>query len=190
MTQSSKTCLWLLLWMPSLFFAQEKFTISGVITDQNTNETLIGVNILIPTLQTGTTTNEYGFYSITLPKGEYDIQISYLGYNSVVQKISLNQDVNSNFKLSESTESLDEIVITENIEKLNIKKPQMSVNSLSIKTIKQMPSVLGEVDVIKSITLLPGVSNAGEGSSGFNADQADTDHVPAVRQYGTYATSS
>jgi hypothetical protein len=190
MTQSSKTCLWLLLWMPSLFFAQEKFTISGVITDQNTNETLIGVNILIPTLQTGTTTNEYGFYSITLPKGEYDIQISYLGYNSVVQKISLNQDVNSNFKLSESTESLDEIVITENIEKLNIKKPQMSVNSLSIKTIKQMPSVLGEVDVIKSITLLPGVSNAGEGSSGFNVRGGSVDQNLILLDEATIFNSS
>uniref|UniRef100_UPI00404B9FE4 TonB-dependent receptor n=1 Tax=Gelidibacter sp. TaxID=2018083 RepID=UPI00404B9FE4 len=190
MTQSIKTCLWLLLWMPSLFFAQEKFTLSGVITDQNTNETLIGVNILIPTLQTGTTTNEYGFYSITLPKGEYDIQISYLGYNSVVQKISLNQDVNSNFKLSESTESLDEIVITENIEKLNIKKPQMSVNSLSIKTIKQMPSVLGEVDVIKSITLLPGVSNAGEGSSGFNVRGGSVDQNLILLDEATIFNSS
>lgn len=190
MTQRCKTCLWLLLWIPSLFFAQEKFTLSGVITDQNTNETLIGVNILIPTLQTGTTTNEYGFYSITLPKGEYDIQISYLGYNAVLQKINLNQNLNSNFKLSESTESLDEIVITENVEKLNIKKPQMSVNSLSIKTIKQMPSVLGEVDVIKSITLLPGVSNAGEGSSGFNVRGGSVDQNLILLDEATIFNSS
>ena len=190
MTQYCKTCLWLLLWLPSLCFAQEKFTLSGVITDQNTNETLIGVNILIPTLQTGTTTNEYGFYSITLPNGEYEIQVSYLGYNSVLQKINLNQDVSYNFKLSESAESLDEIVITENVEKLNIKKPQMSVNSLSIKTIKQMPSVLGEVDVIKSITLLPGVTNAGEGSSGFNVRGGSVDQNLILLDEATIFNSS
>lgn len=190
MTQCCKTCLWLLLWLSSLCFAQEKFTLSGVITDQNTNETLIGVNILIPTLQTGTTTNEYGFYSITLPKGEYEIQVSYLGYNSVLQKINLNQDVSYNFKLSESAESLDEIVITENVEKLNIKKPQMSVNSLSIKTIKQIPSVLGEVDVIKSITLLPGVTNAGEGSSGFNVRGGSVDQNLILLDEATIFNSS
>lgn len=190
MTIRYKMCLWLLLWIPSLLFAQEKFTLSGVITDQNTNETLIGVNILIPTSQTGTTTNEYGFYSITLPKGEYDIQISYLGYQSILQKITLNQNINSNFKLSESTESLNEIIITENVEKLNFKKPQMSVNSLSIKTIKQMPSVLGEVDVIKSITLLPGVSNAGEGSSGFNVRGGSVDQNLILLDEATIFNSS
>ena len=148
--------------------AQEKFTLSGTITDSQSNETLIGVNIIIPEIQSGTMTNEYGFYSITLPSGVYKIQISYLGYRTISETIELNSDVSKNFKLIEAAESLDEVVITEDVEKLNIKNPQMSVNSLSIKTIKNMPVVLGEVDVIKSITLLPGVTNAGEGSSGFN----------------------
>lgn len=160
--------LWLTLCLSLSTKAQNKFTLSGKITDQKSNETLIGVNIIFPELQTGTITNEYGFYSITLKEGTYNFQVSYLGYNSVSKTITIDQDLTHNFKLSESSESLDEIVITENVEKLNIRKPQMSVNSLSINTIKQMPVVLGEVDVIKSITLLPGVSNAGEGSSGFN----------------------
>ncbi|MBA6151105.1 TonB-dependent receptor [Gelidibacter maritimus] len=168
MTSKLKVCLWLTLCLSLYITAQEKFTLSGKITDQHSNETLIGVNIIFPELQTGTITNEYGFYSITLAKGNYNFQISYLGFNSISETITMDENKTLNFKLTESTESLDEIVITENVEKLNIRKPQMSVNSLSINTIKQIPVVLGEVDVIKSITLLPGVSNAGEGSSGFN----------------------
>ncbi|WP_115462053.1 TonB-dependent receptor [Winogradskyella aurantiaca] len=150
------------------FFAQDKFTLSGVVKDSITNETLIGVNIIIPELQSGTMTNEYGFYSITLPQGEYNVQVSYLGFKTISRTIDLQQNQKLDFTLIESAESLDEVIIKENIEKINIKKPQMSVNALSIKTIKQIPVVLGEVDVIKSITLLPGVTNGGEGASGFN----------------------
>lgn len=163
-----KTLLFLLFTFPAFIFGQDKFTLSGTITDQNSNETLIGVNIIFPEIQTGTTTNEYGFYSITLPKGAYNYQISYLGYTAISESIMLSEDKTVNYKLIESTESLDEIIITEDVEKLNIRKPQMSINSLTINTIKQIPVVLGEVDVIKSLTLLPGVTNAGEGASGFN----------------------
>jgi hypothetical protein len=148
--------------------AQEKFTFSGTILDNRSNETLIGVNILVPELNSGTMTNEYGFFSITLPEGTYEVQISYLGFKTIVEKITLNTDISKTYKLEETAESLDEVLIKDDVERLNIKKPQMSVNALSIKTIKNMPVVLGEVDVIKSITLLPGVTNAGEGSSGFN----------------------
>ncbi|MBO3117322.1 TonB-dependent receptor [Winogradskyella sp. DF17] len=148
--------------------AQEKFTFSGTVLDNQSNETLIGVNIVIPELGSGTMTNEYGFFSITLPEGTYKIQISYLGFKTVLETIELNQNISKTYKLDEAAESLDEVLIKEDVERLNIKKPQMSVNALSIQTIKNMPVVLGEVDVIKSITLLPGVTNAGEGSSGFN----------------------
>ena len=160
--------LLILLVFSQSILGQEKYTLSGTITDISSNETLIGVNILIPEIQSGTMTNEYGFYSITLPKGTYEIQISYLGFETISETINLNQNISKNYRLIESAESLDEIVIKDNVEKLNIKKPQMSVNALSISTIKNMPVVFGEVDVIKSITLLPGVTNAGEGSSGFN----------------------
>lgn len=149
-------------------FAQEKYTLSGVVQEEKSNETLIGVNILFPELNTGTMTNEYGFYSITLPKGTYNVVISYLGYADKTEAITLNQNTKNNFSLSESAESLEEVVLTQNVEKLNIRKPQMSVNALSASTIKQIPVVLGEADVIKAITLLPGVTNAGENSSGFN----------------------
>ena len=137
-----------LLFVPFLLIAQEKFTLSGTVIDNQSNETLIGVNILVPEIQSGTMTNEYGFYSITLPRGTYNVQISFLGFKTITETIVLDKDISKNFKLSESVESLDEVVITEDVEKLDLKKPQMSVNALSINTIKQMPVVLGEVDVL------------------------------------------
>ena len=185
-----KRMLFFFLLCPLLFQAQEKFTLSGTITDSQSNETLIGVNIIIPDIQSGTITNEYGFYSITLPSSTYQIQISYLGYKTISETLVLSSDLSQNYKLVESVESLDEVVITENIEKLNIKKPQMSVNSLSIKTIKNMPVVLGEVDVIKSITLLPGVTNAGEGSSGFNVRGGSADQNLILLDEATIFNSS
>ena len=178
------------LQMSNLVQAQEKFTLKGSITDAGSNETLIGVNIIVPDQQTGTTTNEYGFYSITLPQGEYKVVISYLGYQSISETLILNTDLTKNYQLEESSESLDEIVITEDVEKLNIRKPQMSVNSMSINTIKQMPVVLGEVDVIKSITLLPGVTNAGEGSSGFNVRGGAADQNLILLDEATIFNSS
>ena len=178
------------LWTTLSIFAQDKFTLSGTITDNKSNETLIGVNIIIPEIQSGTMTNEYGFYSITLPEGTYKVQISYLGFKTIVETIVLNADMSKNFKLQESAQSLDEVVIEEDVEKLNIRKPQMSVNALSIQTIKNMPVVLGEVDVIKSITLLPGVTNAGEGSSGFNVRGGAADQNLILLDEATIFNSS
>lgn len=149
-------------------FSQEKFTVSGTVYDDSNNETLIGVSIYFPEINVGTTTNEYGFYSITIPKGTYKIQVNYLGFSTIIETIDLKEKVTKNFKLKEEAESLDEIVIATDIEKLNVRSPQMSVNKLTSATIKQIPVVLGEADIIKSIILLPGVTSAGEGASGFN----------------------
>tara|TARA_R110002051_G_scaffold197582_1_gene265085 strand:- start:27474 stop:29849 length:2376 start_codon:yes stop_codon:yes gene_type:complete len=148
--------------------AQQKYTLSGTITDNASNETLIGVNILFPEIQKGAVTNTYGFYSLTLPEGQYKVQISYLGFTDQVYDIDLTKNVKLDVALDESTESLDEVIIEEDVERVNIKRPQMSVNRLSAETIKQIPVILGEADVIKSILLLPGVTSAGEGASGFN----------------------
>lgn len=148
--------------------AQQKYTLSGTVTDEASNETLIGVNILFTEIQKGAVTNTYGFYSITLPEGQYKVQISYLGYTDQQITIDLTKDIKLDIALNESTESLDEVIIKEDVERVNIRKPQMSVNRLSAETIKQIPVILGEADVIKSILLLPGVTSAGEGASGFN----------------------
>jgi hypothetical protein len=184
---------WLLLFCCLNFsnlIAQEKYTISGTITEKKSNETLIGVNIIFPEIESGTTTNEYGFYSITLPKGTYKIVISYLGFSTIAETISLNQNVTKNFSLADALESLDEIVITENIEKLNIKSPQMSVNRLASSSIKEIPVVLGESDIIKAITLLPGVTSAGEGSSGFNVRGGAADQNLILLDEATIYNSS
>ncbi|EHQ01959.1 TonB-dependent receptor [Gillisia limnaea] len=155
-----------------LFFlvtnAQDKAVLNGVVKDASSNETLYGVNILLPTLNAGTVTNEYGFYSIKLPNGTHQIKVSYLGYQELVTEVTIEENKTLNFDLIPASEFLDEVILTENIERLNIKKPEMSVNKLDINTIQKLPVVFGEVDVVKSLLLLPGVSNAGEGSSGFN----------------------
>ena len=162
-----KLC-WILFFFSLLGFGQEKVTLSGVVSDVNNNETLIGVSVYISELNIGTYTNEYGFYSITLPKGNYSIQVSYIGFETFSEKLEINQNVKKNFSLKEGKQELKEVVITENAYKTNIKKPEMSVNKLAISTIKQMPVLMGEVDIIKSLLFLPGVTNAGEGQSGFN----------------------
>ena len=149
-------------------FSQQKYTLSGTISELSSNESLIGVTVAIPELRTGVVSNEYGFFSITLPEGVYKIQISAIGFREIVQNISLTENLKINFQLAEEAEELEEVILIEDVEKLNIRKPQMSVNTLSAGTIKKIPVVLGEADVIKSILLLPGVTSAGEGASGFN----------------------
>jgi hypothetical protein len=169
--------------------AQERFTISGIISDAASNETLIGVNIYIPDLQTGTASNEYGFYSITVPAGTYDIEFSYIGFATVTQTFVLDKDIKYNLPLISGGEELEEVVITEK-QRASIKRPEMSVNKLSIETIRKMPVVLGEVDVIKSILLLPGVTNAGEGASGFNVRGGGADQNLILLDEATIYNSS
>ena len=190
MNPSKLIILLLICFCNSFLFAQEKFTFSGTIQEAFSNETLISVNIIIPELQTGTTTNEYGFYSITLPKGDYKVIISYIGFADIVETINLSENITKNYSLDEATQNLDEVIITENIEKLNIKKPQMSVNALTASTIKQIPVILGEPDVIKAITMLPGVTTAGEGASGFNVRGGAADQNLILLDEATIYNSS
>ncbi|MBT8180517.1 MAG: TonB-dependent receptor [Eudoraea sp.] len=171
-------------------FSQQRFTLSGTITEASSNETLIGVTLLVPDLNTGVTTNDYGFYSLTLPEGDYQIRLSYLGYQDIVQTISLTQDLRLNFEMFEEVEQLDEVVVTEDVEKINIRKPQMSVNTLSVQTIKKIPVILGEADVIKSLLLLPGVTSAGEASSGFNVRGGAADQNLILLDEATIFNSS
>ena len=180
----------LLILFQAHLFAQQKFTFSGTITEATSNETLIGVTLVVPEMRTGVTTNEYGFYSLTLPQGTYEIQISYLGFKDIRETIELDRDLKINFQLEEQAEILEEVTVTEDVEKLNIRKPQMSVNTLASQTIKQIPVVLGEADVVKSILLLPGVTNAGESSSGFNVRGGATDQNLILLDEATIFNSS
>lgn len=171
-------------------FSQEKYTLSGTITDINSNETIIGATIAIPELKVGLPTNEYGFYSLTLPKGIYKIQITSLGYTTIEETINLNQNTKNNFKLSSNETTLQEVIILDNKTYTAIRKPEMSVNKLSISTIKKMPVILGEVDILKSILLLPGVTNAGEGASGFNVRGGGADQNLILLDEATIFNSS
>ena len=170
--------------------AQETYSLKGTITNASNNETLIGVNIIIPEENKGVVTNEYGFYSIKLPGGTYTVEISYLGFQSLRETIIVNGDTTFNTALTESSESLDEVVIQSNNEGFNIKSPEMSVNKLSINTIQNLPVVFGEVDIIKSLLLLPGVSNAGEGASGFNVRGGAVDQNLILLDEATIFNSS
>lgn len=189
MSKNTFTIILILLLSVSLQ-AQKKFTISGIIADEKNKETLIGVSLFVEETKTGLVTNEYGFYSITLPEGEYTLLINYMGYQTVKEKIKLNQDLKKNFYLSVSSQQLDEVVIVDNKKRVDIRKPEMSVNKLSIQEIKEMPVIFGEVDVLKSILTLPGVTNAGEGQSGFNVRGGGADQNLVLLDESTIFNSS
>ena len=181
----------LLLLLLSLFsFSQEKVTLSGTISDIKNKETLIGVSLFIEETKSSFTTNEYGFYSITLPKGTYTLLISYVGYQTSQEKINLTQDVRKNILISETSQQLDEVVIVQNNKRVDIRKPEMSVNKLTIQEIKEMPVIFGEVDILKSILTLPGVTNAGEGQSGFNVRGGGADQNLVLLDEATIYNSS
>ncbi len=149
-------------------FSQIK-TISGTITDASDGETLLGVNVYTKggSLK-GAVTNQYGFYSIDIPEGTTHLITSYLGYETQSVDITKLEQQFLNIKLNQNKEVLDEVVVEATSTVTDIKSVQMSVNKLSAATIKEMPALFGEVDVVQSLQLLPGVTNSGEGSSGFN----------------------
>ncbi len=170
--------------------AQEKVTISGVITDRISSESLIGVSIYVKEINRGAVTNEYGFYSLTLPKGNYNFKIGYLGYVFQDTLIQLEKNVKKNFSLLSNSQSLVEVIVNGDKNIAEIRRPEMSINKLSVKEIKQMPVVLGEVDVLKSILQLPGVTNAGEGQSGFNVRGGSADQNLVLLDEATIYNSS
>ncbi|WGF92622.1 TonB-dependent receptor [Aequorivita marisscotiae] len=180
----------LLLFVSIAAFAQEKFTISGTILEAESGETLFGVNVIIPSIQAGTATNQYGYYSITLPKGNYKIYYSSIGFETQIVDVSLTENIKKDLALTTDSQSLDEVVIEANAERLNVRSSQMSKNTLSTTTIKKIPVVLGEVDVIKAITLLPGVTSAGEGASGFNVRGGAADQNLILLDEATLYNSS
>lgn len=160
----------------SHIFAQaQEYTISGTIFDNSSGETLIGANVLIQELGTGAVTNAYGFYSITLPAGEYSLRCSYIGFSDFNKKISLTENIKLEIELDEEGTKLTDVVITAEKKNKNIESVEMSKEKISIAKIKSIPAVFGEVDIIKAIQLLPGVSATGEGQSGFNVRGGSVD---------------
>jgi hypothetical protein len=158
-------------------FAQDKGHISGTVRDESSGETLIGVSIYEEKLQSGTTTDEKGRYELDLPLGEHTLRVSYVGYSTVYKKVSVaKKPITLNIKLQPESEKLSEVQVTSERKDRNVTAMAMSVQTLDMITIKKIPALMGEVDVIKSITLLPGVQSASEGSSGFSVRGGATDH--------------
>ncbi len=157
--------------------AQTNYTISGYVKDTKTGEELIGATVFIKELQaTGTTTNAYGYYSITIPEGNYTITAQFIGYGPQSIQITLTQNTKQNFNITEKVTELEEVVITSERKDGNITKNLMGVEKINMQEIKNIPVIFGEKDILKTLQLLPGVKSAGEGNSGFyvrggNADQ-------------------
>jgi hypothetical protein len=146
--------------------AQEKATINGYVKDSLSGETLIGANITIKNERKGVATNQYGFYSISLAKGNYTLICSFVGYQPKEISVDLQKNIALDI-LVVPRGSIAEVVVTSRKRDNNVKTAQMGKIDLSVAQAKALPSFMGEVDVLKTLQLLPGVRNAGEGNAGF-----------------------
>ncbi|MEO1049995.1 MAG: TonB-dependent receptor [Bacteroidota bacterium] len=159
--------LLLLFSMAEVVLAQGNVTLNGYVKDIENGEELIGVTVYVNELKTGTITNVYGFYSLTLPAGSYNITFSYIGYQTTVKTVDLTANQSLNLELPPEVVRMDEVVINEKPLDANVTEVKMSRNELNVKQIKKLPALFGEPDIIKTIQLLPGVISAGEGTSSF-----------------------
>jgi hypothetical protein len=169
----------LLLFTVPVFADEEaepkKLNVSGHISDSKTGEMLIGATVYVEELQTGTVSNLYGYYAVSLPPGDYTLTYSYIGYQSLTRSVVLNQDVTLEVELTPTEQQLEEVVITgERLDK-NVSASEMSVIKIQSKTIKEIPALFGETDVIRAIQLLPGVKPLAEGSTGFSVRGGSSD---------------
>lgn len=148
-------------------FAQTKYTISGYIKDSLNGETLIGATITVKGQSKGISSNQYGFFSITLNEGNYTLVCSYIGYREKVTDLSLDKDQRMNFLVLPKAYQFEEVVVSSKKRDANVKNAQMGKFNLPMEQIKSIPAFLGEVDLLKTVQFLPGIRNAGEGSAGI-----------------------
>ncbi|MCB0736012.1 MAG: TonB-dependent receptor [Bacteroidetes bacterium] len=144
----------------------QKFTLSGYITDQKSGENLIGATIYVDEIAGGTSANAYGYYSLTMPKGKYLIQFSYVGYDKKTLEVNLNENQELNVELKSITDLQGVVISAETSEKIQ-DKTQMSTVKVSMDKVNSLPALMGEKDLIKTIQLLPGVQSGTEGASGL-----------------------
>ena len=150
-----------------LFLVSQNHTLSGYVKDAKTGEALIGVSIFVEKESKGVSTNVYGYYSISLDAGQYGVKYSYVGYSSIVKTVQFSEPIRLNIELSETEDLLDEVVVYAKQSDENTKGTQMGKIELSMDKIKTIPAFMGEVDILKTIQFLPGVSSGGEGNTGF-----------------------
>jgi CarboxypepD_reg-like domain/TonB dependent receptor/TonB-dependent Receptor Plug Domain len=154
----------------------QNFTISGTLKDATNGEDLIGASVVLKDKPSvGVTTNTYGFYSLTLPKGTYTIRIQYIGYTTIDEKIDLDKDLKWNKELAPESTLIQEVVVKAEKDNKNVTRNDMSVTKLDPKSIENVPVIFGEKDIIKTLQLTPGVKAAGEGNAGFYVRGGATD---------------
>lgn len=163
--------VWLLLlcfFLSISVSAQSKFTLNGALRDQSSGEFLIGAVIKLKELPgIGVTSNAYGFYSITVKPGTYTVIVSYAGYETITETIAFTANREKNFNLVPIANNLQEVVVSAKKKNENVAKPLMGVDKLNMREVNELPVLLGEKDILKSIQLLPGIKSAGDGNSGF-----------------------
>lgn len=157
----------LLLIITTVATAQKKVSLSGYVKDAASGETLIGAGIYIKEAETGIATNAYGFYSISIPAGSYTLIVTYLGYNTLEQTVNIIENKALNIDLKPVGKEIEEVVISDERKDENVQGTQMGTVMLTTETVKKLPVMFGESDILKTIQLLPGVQSAGEGNSGF-----------------------
>jgi len=158
----------------TIAIGQGQVTISGYIKDSSNGEDLIGATIYVKELESGAVTNVYGFYSFSLSPGTYEVEYRYIGFITETRNLNLEANQRIDIELNNASKQLEEIVVTGEPEDVNVSGIQMSADKMDMKTMQKIPPLLGEVDVLKSIQLLPGVSTVGEGASGFNVRGGST----------------
>jgi hypothetical protein len=154
-------------WFSAPAKSQEKVTLNGYVKDVENGEELIGVTVYIPQLQAGTSSNSYGFYSLTVAPGRYQVQFSYVGFRTVTLEIDLQKDTSRNIELAAEATFIEEVVVEDKRPDANVEDVQMSRNIINMNQVRNLPALFGEVDIIKNIQMLPGVITAGEGTSSF-----------------------
>ncbi len=164
--------------------------LSGKVKDKSDGSVVQQAYLFIKPINKAISTDEKGFYEISLEPGEYIINVNYLGFQEYNERIRIDADRELDIYLQPKAESLEEVIVEKDIEKLDIRDPQMSVNRLSSETIKKIPVVLGEADVVRSLIKLPGITNAGEGSSGFNVRGGGADQNLVLMDDATIYNSS
>ena len=147
--------------------AQQKYTLNGYIKDAANGENLIGASVFISQLQTGVLANAYGFYSITVPEGTYEVTFNFIGYKPQTISVTMSSNQALNIDLASESTVIQEVVIRDKEIDENVANIQMSRNALDMNRVRKLPALFGEVDIIKNIQMLPGVITAGEGTSAF-----------------------
>lgn len=159
----------------AISYAQKNYTLNGVVKSAASGETLIGASIKVTgATQLSTSSNSYGFYSLSIPEGNYKIEVSYIGYSTFTKQLVIKANLKEDFDLDEFN-NLNEVVITSVKRNENVIKAQMGVEKLNIKDIQNVPVLFGEKDILKTLQLLPGIKSAGEGNSGFYVRGGATD---------------